>query len=1011
MLSRSGTAAELGALLARLDSLESLRGLLAALGHEPLADVVPATVLRRPALVVGRAGDFPWFAVAGTPAERVAWRLARRLGARGRSAGVLALDHTSRRLGVAVAFAGTPSLELALDGPSPPALASLARLAGGTDGGALAYAAHAAEALSGEAAGRRFFREFRLTLDAMAAGLPCRLRGEDRRSLALLQLTRVLFVYFIQAKGWLGGRERFLAESVDECLARKRHIHRDLLRPLFFGTLNRPAAERTRGALKFGPMPFLNGGLFEPHPLERALQGDIPNTVWRDAFDRLFERFHFVVAEGGQAGGIAPDMLGRVFEGVMAPDMRRATGTYYTPAGLVRALVGTAVVGLVAGRAGCPEPVAERRLADRDPAMVARLDTLTVLDPAVGSGAFLLGALEYLSALAPPGPGGVSAARRRILQRALFGVDLSATAVRLTELRLWLSVIADDPAERPNAVEPLPNLDCLVRQGDSLFDPAGGRLGAGPIERPLAQALAAVRRELVTATGSRKRALVRELRAAECRAADAALLRAESEARGRVRDCLEGARGVDLFGNRRGLDRALREHLAAQRLELRTVRQARRAIARDRELPWFHYHSHFADVFAAGGFDLVLGNPPWLRAEDIHPVTRRQLAGRYRWWRGAGAAFGHRPDLALAFLERATELAASDGVVALLVPAKLASAQYGAAARHDLATTATLLRVADLTGQPLAAFDATVYPLALVARKAPPPPGHRVRTSLTEPGGRAVAQTRLRGGGPWILHPDGARRAAARLAREHPTLGERLVCRLGVKTGANGIFLDPPRTVEPELLRWAVRGRDVRPFEARPVRRLLWPHDGAGAPLARLPSGAAAYLLPLEPALRARVDYAGGPPWTLFRTAAAAARHRLVWADLGRRLTACSLTDSRDAALIPLNTCYVAAARSGAEAERLAAWLNSTWLRAVARLGAVPASGGFHRYTAAVVSRLPLPAAALTDGALLAAARGGRAGEAVQETIDDIAAAHLALSTRERTALARLVAAGTAHRR
>ena len=196
-----------------------------------------------------------------------------------------------------------------------------------------------------------------------------------------------------------------------------------------------------------------------------------------------------------------------------------------------------------------------------------------------------------------------------------------------------------------------------------------------------------------------------------------------------------------------------------------------------------------------------------------------------------------------------------------------------------------------------------------------------------------------------------------------------------------------------------------------PVRRLLWPHDGAGAPLARLPSGAAAYLLPLEPALRARVDYAGGPPWTLFRTAAAAARHRLVWADLGRRLTACSLTDSRDAAFIPLNTCYVAAARSGAEAERLAAWLNSTWLRAVARLGAVPASGGFHRYTAAVVSRLPLPAAALTDGALLAAARGGRAGEAVQETIDDIAAAHLALSTRERTALARLVAAGTAHRR
>jgi N-6 DNA Methylase len=475
--SRSGAASELGALLAQLDSLESLRRLLAALGHEPLTDVVPAMTPRGagiepgPALVVGRAGDFPWFAVAGAPAERLARRLARRLVARGRSAGVLALDRASRRLGVAVAFTGTPSLELELDCPSPTALASLARLAGGSGEGALAYAAHAADALSGEAAGRRFFREFRLTLDATATALPCRLRGDDRRSLALLQLTRVLFLYFIQAKGWLGGRDRFLAESVDACLMRKRRIHRDLLRPLFFGTLNRPAAERSRGAIRFGAMPFLNGGLFEPHPLERALRGDIPNAVWRDAFDRLFERFHFVVAEGSESGGIAPDMLGRVFEGVMAPDARRATGTYYTPAALVHVLLETAVVGLVAGRAGCPEATAERRLIERDPALVAHLETLTLLDPAAGSGAFLVGALEHLSALTCTTPAGLSAARRRILQRSLFGVDLSATAVRLTELRLWLSVIADDRTDRPSAVEPLPNLDCLVRQGDSLFDP------------------------------------------------------------------------------------------------------------------------------------------------------------------------------------------------------------------------------------------------------------------------------------------------------------------------------------------------------------------------------------------------------------------------------------------------------------------------------------------------------------------------------------------------------------
>jgi hypothetical protein len=1017
VLPPAGDGAALGALLARVDSLESLRALLAALGHEPLNDLVPGTGSRtghggsEPALVVGRTGRFPWFGVAGLDARRLALRTARRLASRGRTAGVLALDCRSRRLGIAVAFAGTPSMELELDRPAPEALASLARLAGGEESGVLAYAARAAEAMSGEAVGRRFFQEFKATLDAMAAGLPGPLRGEVRHSLALLQLTRVLFLYFVQAKGWLGGCERFLAEAVDSCLARKRRIHRDLLRPLFFGTLNRPPAERTRGALRFGSIPFLNGGLFEPHPLERALRGGIPNAVWRDAFDRLFERFHFVVAEGGGSAGIAPDMLGRVFEGVMAPDARRSSGTYYTPAALVRSLLDAGLTAFVAGRTGWPESIAERRLTQRDPTAVALLESVTLLDPAVGSGAFLLGALERLAALSPTTPGRASAARRGILQRSLFGVDRSTVAVRLTELRLWLSVIADDPADRPDAIEPLPNLDCLIRQGDSLFEPVGATLRLGAVHPRLAETVATVRRELVTASGARKRGLIRELRLTECRVAHASLLQAEHEAGGRIRECLSAARSVDLFGARRGLDRDLRSELAAIRTELRAIRQARRTISHDREVPWFHYQSHFADVFAAGGFDLVVGNPPWLRAEAIAPAMRRRLAGRYRWWRASGGPFGHRPDLAVAFVERAIELAAPGGIVALLVPAKLATAEYGAAARHGLATSTTLLRVVDLTGRPEAAFDATVYPLALVARNALPPGGQRVRMELSGSGSAPLLQSRLGGGGPWILAADRAQRVVARLLREHAVLEERVTCQLGVKTGANRVFLDPPDTVEPWLLRWAVRGRDLRPYQVRPRRRLLWTHDESGAPLARLPPDAAAHLQAHDATLRSRKDYRSGPPWMLFRTAAATSRHRVVWADLAGRLTACALTGSRDAELIPLNTCYVAPTRTEAEAERLAAWLNSTWVRAIAQLRAVPAAGGFHRFTAAVVRRLPLPATVLSDERLQAAARAARTGEPMEETIDDFAAGHLALSFRDRGALARLVATGPAHRR
>ncbi|MGH7578841.1 MAG: Eco57I restriction-modification methylase domain-containing protein, partial [Gemmatimonadales bacterium] len=598
-----------------------------------------------------------------------------------------------------------PRLAVALDAPERSALAALGRLASSGYVGAAGYAAHVAEALGGEAAGRRFFREFRGTLERMAAGLPGPLPAGDRHSLALLQLTRVLFLYFVQAKGWLAGNARFLAETVDRCLARRRRVHRDLLRPLFFGTLNRPAGERSRAALGFGPIPFLNGGLFEPHPLERRLRGDIPNPLWRDAFDRLFERFHFTVAED-ERNGIAPDMLGRVFEGVMAPDERRASGTYYTPAALVNQLLGEGLAAWLAERLGCAQAEAERRLAEGEDTVRTIIRGIRILDPAVGSGAFLLGALERLSALGAAAEP-VTAARRRVLRRNLFGVDRNGAAVRLTELRLWLAVIADDRTERPDKVLPLPNLDRLIRQGDSLFDPAGS--GFRPPAQPgRVSELAALRREVVTATGTAKRAGLRRLARTEAAIAEASLAATEAALRESIAEALWLARSADLFGARRGLDAASARRLVELRQELRQARSLRRALRREGEVPWFDYRIQFADVFHHGGFDLVVGNPPWLRAEELPADLRRRLAGRYRWWRAGGSGYANRPDLAVAFLERSLELAAPGGVVAILVPAKIAAAGYGTAVRHGLAAGSTLITVADLTGSPHASFEATV---------------------------------------------------------------------------------------------------------------------------------------------------------------------------------------------------------------------------------------------------------------------------------------------------------------
>ena len=1000
-------------LLPAIRSLVDLPGLVAALGHQPLWERVPVLQRRNSAsatptmTVVGQTGELPWYAIETTRAEPAAERLARSLSKRGRVCLVLALDVQGRRLALSVGMNGCPSIDLDLGRPRPEALTSLRRLAAGEEGGALAFAARAANAFAAESVGRRFFREFRTTLENVMTRLPAPMHQEDRHSLGLLQLTRVLFLYFVQTKGWLAGRERFLAEEVDRCLRRGRRIHRDLLRPLFFGTLNRPEAARSRAAINLGRIPFLNGGLFEPHPLERRFQADLPNDVWRDAFDRLFERFHFTVAEGEPYGGVAPDMLGRVFEGLMAPAARHSSGTFYTPVRLVNQVLDAAMAALLASRLGCGDAEAERRFADPDPATTTILSSLTLLDPAVGSGAFLLGALNRLSTLGSEVSPAVR--KRRVLQRNLFGVDLSATAVRLTELRLWLSVVATDPAEQAQEVSPLPNLDCLVRQGDSLFDPLDHSAEAR-LPPEIVADLSELRRRLIAASGGEKKALVRRLQTLEARALAESVDTAERLNAADIQDCFASARGLDLFGRKRGLDHELRFRLDHLRSRARTLRAARRRLKRTGEVPWFHYQSHFADVFATGGFDLVVGNPPWLRSEDISPAVRHRLSGRYRWWRNCGSGYGKKPDIAVAFLERSLELAAPGGILAMLVPAKIASVGYAASARHALASTTTLQLLADLTDEAGAEFEATVYPMVLIASKAGPPRHHRVRTDLAGSGPR-IPQSGLAGGGPWILAKDRLRSVLRSLQADHPHLGETFACQLGLKTGANHIFIDPPDGIEPEMLRWAVRGRDVGAFRCARRARLLWTHDEAGHVRQHLPPRSAAYFAAHACELRGRKDYTGGPPWIVFRARPASAQFRVVWADLARRLVAGALTSRSDLQHIPLNSCYVTVVERASAAERLAAGLNSTWLRAIARVTAVPAANGFCRFNANTVAALPLPLSVAADPVLPTLAREGHRGVDVQRDLDEIMARHLGLSITAQNALRAVVDGPARHRR
>jgi hypothetical protein len=128
----------------------------------------------------------------------------------------------------------------------------------------------------------------------------------------------------------------------------------------------------------------------------------------------------------------------------------------------------------------------------------------------------------------------------------------------------------------------------------------------------------------------------------------------------------------------------------------------------------------------------------------------------------------------------------------------------------------------------------------------------------------------------------------------------------------------------------------------------------------------------------------------------------VAWSDLARRLEAIALSGPGECDRIPLNSCYFLPCHGAEEALALGAWLNSTWCRAAARARATPARGGFARFDARTIGGLPVVVTALRDPALVALARQGAGGSDIQGALDEVCAAHLALTSNARDALLRL---------
>ncbi len=987
------------ALLARLRSLDDLHEFAAALGFEPRGeDLGPAARARlglgaetlgvRRAAVVGRRGPFLLYGAILDDPSRPNVALATERLARatpGERNLLLALDPAGVTLAVAAvgpARSGLRArqLRVALSDPSPIAADILSRLAPGPDDTALDLSVRCGDTLEEEGLTARFFGEFSAH-HARAAAELCevpRASQAERRDLALVILTRVLFLYFVQAKGWLAGRGDFLPSLLDTALGGGHPFHRSAFEPLCFGALAAPLAARRGPARRLGGVPFLNGGLFERHPLERRFpQAHLPDETWRALFDGLFERFRFTVRERDDADTVNPEMLGRVFEGLMARDRRRVSGAYYTPRALLQDTV-TAALEAALGRA----PVEAVR-------------TIRVLDPAVGSGAFLLEALVQLEERrAGLWPGEAPGARRRAIVRDnLFGVDVDPMAVRLAELRLWLALVVDD-ASGWEAVAPLPNLDQNLRQGDSLLSPLDfARAASLPDGAGRLRMVAEQRVAYFAATGRAKAELAGRIRRTEGELAGAAADAAITSLTAKLADAASVA-GRDLFGARSSRRPAEAKRVAGWRRRRRELLAVRRRIAEAGELPFFAYDVHFAEVLGGGGFDVVLGNPPWVRGERLPASTRSLLSARYETFRaGAGrpAAFAHVPDLAVAFVERGLGLAREGGVVAFLVPAKLLRAGYAGRLRAFVRRHATVLRLDDRAHAGSSGFGATVFPLLMVLRRgaseAPALVSVATASGVALEGRARQSELGLDAvpsGAPWLALPDRMVRAVRCALRAGPRLGASYRPRLGVKTGANEVFvrrLAQADELPAEARAPAILGRDVAPFRVAPSAVVLAAVDAAGAPWRSAGAELAAYLRPHVSALARRADAGNAPPWALFRTDLLRNGWLVLWRDIAPRLEAAAL-HRRHPGPVPLNTCYGVLVPDEHAAMALAALLNSAPLRALAAVLAERASGGAFRFSATVVGSLPLPAT-MDSAPVRALAEIGRAAARGEEWDDD----------------------------
>jgi len=496
-----------------------------------------------------------------------------------------------------------------------------------------------------------------------------------------------MFIYFISKKKWLE-QPRF----VDWLWGSYKKLNKfnsnefydKWLRQVFFKAFNNRANEITdlpEDVVKvIAGSPYLNGGLFRRNDLDN-LNIKISDKLFEEVFD-FFERYNFTIKEDmplDSEVAVDPQMLGYVYESLanVAEEIydRNDLGIFYTPRVEVDFMCRRSVVEYLSKQ--LPDVPKEKfyhlvfDLPEEKEAVEGWfdqkkwrdledvLDNLSAVDPACGSGAFLVGLLNVLAEIYKIIYKHIGRElsdfdlKNRIVQYSLYGVDVMPWAIHAAELRLWLQLIVETDFKKEELRKHplLPNLNLNLRIGDSLVQEIGvisfnvRTNNLKPHLRKKLDDLKQEKRKYFENSPTAKFKTPEEVKAEEIRLfneiIDDRIERLEMDIEhymgeikkagsqrtlttglqktltGRSQKTLKGAYILD--------EKKIKENEAkieANEKEIEKLKKVKEAL-KDPEKKPFVWDIDFAEIFGdKNGFDIVIGNPPYVRQEMISPPNR-----------------------------------------------------------------------------------------------------------------------------------------------------------------------------------------------------------------------------------------------------------------------------------------------------------------------------------------------------------------------------------------------------